>query len=94
MTRFGNWMGQLQSQGRLRGAGRLEDEGRRLSRAQGRLVVDGPYAEAKEAVGGFFIILAKDMAEAVQAAEGCPLLDNEGTVEVRPLQAAPGPQPG
>src|SRR5215831_21031064 len=51
MKQFGEWMAQMQSRGQLRGAGRLEDEGRRLSREHGKLVVDGPYSESKEVVG-------------------------------------------
>ena len=89
MSKFGEWMAQMQSLGQLKGAGRLEDDGRRLSRKQGRLVVDGPYAESKEAVGGYFLVSASDMTAALQIAGGCPLLDNQGTVEVRPLQPAP-----
>ena len=89
MKQFGEWMAQMRSRGQLRGAGRLEDEGRRLSRQHGKLVVDGPYSESKEVVGGYFLVSAADLAQAVEIAAGCPLLDNEGSVEVRQLQPAP-----
>jgi hypothetical protein len=89
MARFGEWMAQMQQRGQLKGAGRLEDDGRRLSRKQGQIVVDGPYVEAKEAVGGYFLVSAPDLARALEIGKGCPILDNEGTVEVRPLQQAP-----
>ena len=46
MSRFGEWMAQMQSCGQLKGAGRLEDDGRRLSRKQGQLVVDGSELES------------------------------------------------
>jgi len=82
-------MAQMQQRGQLKGAGRLEDDGRRLSRKQGQIVVDGPYVEAKEAVGGYFVISAPDLAQAVEIGKACPILDNEGTVEVRQIQQSP-----
>ena len=89
MAKFGEWMIQMQSRGQFKGAGRLEDDGRRLSRKQGKTVTDGPYAEAKEIVGGYFVISAPDLDQALEIAEQCPILENEGTVEVRPIQPAP-----
>jgi hypothetical protein len=89
MTRFGEWMAQMQNRGQLKGAGRLEDDGRRLFRRQGQVVVDGPYVEAKEIVGGYFLIVAPDLAQALEIGKLCPILDNDGTVEVRPLQQSP-----
>jgi hypothetical protein len=89
MSKFGDWMAQMQSRGQLKGAGRLEDDGRCLSRKDGQIVVDGPYAEAKEIVGGYFVISAPDLAQALEIGKRCPILDNEGTVEVRPLMQSP-----
>lgn len=53
-------------------------------------VTDGPYAEAKEQMGGFILIDARDMAEAVTIAGGIPLA-RYGTIEVRPIYAIPRP---
>jgi hypothetical protein len=47
-------------------------------------VTDGPFAETKEALGGFYIINAKDMDEAVEYGAKCPGAKN-GTIEVRPI---------
>lgn len=47
-------------------------------------VTDGPFAETKEALGGFYIINVKDMDEAVEYAAQCPGA-KWGTVEVRPV---------
>ncbi len=47
------------------------------------VVTDGPFAESKELVGGFFIVKANSMEEAVELAKGCPDLPLGGTVEVR-----------
>lgn len=90
MTKFGQWMSQMQSRGQLREVGRLEDEGRVLSGKHGQITVDGPYTEAKEVVGGYFLIAAPDLVHAIEIGKHCPLLENEGTVEVRPIQPEPG----
>ena len=47
------------------------------------VVTDGPFAESKEIVGGFFIVRANTLEDAVEIAKGCPDLPLNGTVEVR-----------
>ena len=54
---------------------------RTLRPGAGRIVTDGPYAEAKEQLGGFYVIDVPDLATAVELAA---LLPREYTVEVRP----------
>src|SRR5262247_2588679 len=46
---------------------------------------DGPYAEAKDIVGGYTLIEARDLGQAVELSKGCPILEADGTVEVRPV---------
>ena len=59
-----------------------------------RLVTDGPFAETKEAVGGFDLIEAASLDEAVEIAAGHPIAAF-GTIEVRPLWGqGPEPTPG
>jgi hypothetical protein len=53
-------------------------------------VVDGPFAESKEAIAGFFIIEVPSFEDAVEIAKGCPGLDCGLTVEVRPVSSEPG----
>jgi hypothetical protein len=53
-------------------------------------VTDGPYAEAKEQMGGFILIDAVDRAEAIEIAAGIPLA-RLGTIEVRPIYEIPDP---
>jgi hypothetical protein len=48
-------------------------------------VVDGPYTESKDTIGGFSIVEARDLDEAVALSHGCPALDGGGSVEVRPV---------
>jgi hypothetical protein len=45
---------------------------------------DGPYVETKEQLGGYYLINAKDLKDAVQVASRIPAARN-GTIEVRPL---------
>jgi hypothetical protein len=57
--------------------------GKLVSGSAGKSVTDGPYTEGKEVVGGFFIIKAKDLDEAVTIAKDCPNYDFGGSVQVR-----------
>jgi len=57
--------------------------GKLVSGAGGKTVTDGPYTEGKEVVGGFFIVNANDINEAVSMAKDCPTYEVGGTVQVR-----------
>jgi hypothetical protein len=54
-----------------------------------RLVTDGPFAETREQLGGFFMIEAESLDEALAVAERIPMA-RQGTVEVRPVIEIPG----
>lgn len=57
---------------------------------QGRVsVTDGPFAETKETLAGFYMIEARDLNEAIQVAAGIPPA-RVGSIEVRPIRALPG----
>lgn len=76
------------------GAQKLEVEGLELDDpAQARVVrvrdgqavvTDGPFAETKEVVGGYFLAECKDLDQAIELAEHVPLV-SRGSVEIRPL---------
>ena len=85
LGRFMSWFEGLQAQGKLKGANPLMQEGKIVSGANGRSVVDGPFAESKEAIGGYFLLTVADMDEAVAIARPCPLLEHGSVVEVRPI---------
>ena len=57
--------------------------GKHVSGKAGKTVTDGPYTEGKEVVGGFFIINAKDMNDAVTIAQDCPDYELGASVQVR-----------
>lgn len=54
-----------------------------------RLVTDGPFAETREQLGGYYVIDAKDLDEAIAIAERVPPV-KYGTIEIRPLMEIPG----
>jgi len=60
-----------------------------------RIVTDGPFAETKEALGGFYLLECKDLDEAIEMAAKIPAA-KRGTIEVRPIwdYAAPGSSAG
>jgi hypothetical protein len=64
----------------------LEREGKLVSGKNGRVVSDGPFAESKEAIGGYFLLRVNTMDEAVAIAKGCPGLAYGIQVEVRPVR--------
>lgn len=85
MQRWMVWMRELEAQGHLRDRGQpLERTGKVVSGKQ-RTITDGPYAEAKDLVGGFTIVDARDLSQAAELAGGCPILEGGGSVEVRPV---------
>ena len=54
-----------------------------------RLVIDGPFAETREQLGGYFLIDAKDLDAAIDVAERLPMA-SRGTIEIRPVVELPG----
>jgi hypothetical protein len=62
----------------------LKTEGRVVNAK--KLITDGPFAEAKEIVGGYSVIQAETIDAAAEQAKGCPIFLRGGSVEVRPLQ--------
>ena len=89
IERYMGWIEKLRREGHFVAGEPLDETGKVLSGKDGNTITDGPFTEAKEEVGGYFIIRAKDFAEAVELSKGCPIFVNNGTVEVRPIQAVP-----
>jgi hypothetical protein len=55
------------------------------------LTTDGPFAETREQLGGFYLVEAKDLDEAIKLATGIPAV-RTGSIEVRPIMPTPPPQ--
>ena len=77
MQRWGEWMQKVQAEGFP-----LQDAGKVVGK-DGRVVTDGPFAEGKELVGGFYIVTAKDYDAAVEIAQDFPDYDLGSVVEIR-----------
>lgn len=85
MMKWKSWMENLGKDGKFISGQPLE-EGGSVIHGSKKSVTDGPFTEGKEIVGGYLMIKAADLAEAVELSKGCPLLEHEGTVEVRELK--------
>jgi hypothetical protein len=82
MQKWMGWMKDLTASGNFKGGNPLEKGGKVVSQKN---VNDGPFAEAKDVVGGYLLVEAKDLNDAIELSRGCPILPVGGTVEVRPV---------
>ena len=88
LDRWNAWIDELAQRAGMRVGHPLQPEGRVVGKKKASRTMDGPYAEAKELVGGFVIVEAADLDGATELAEACPLLEFGMTVEVRPVAGA------
>jgi hypothetical protein len=95
IEKYNAWSGKLAASGKLLGGHKLKEEGgKQVARAKDRLsVVDGPYTETKEVVGGIFLIEAGDYDEAVRLTSDCPHLAY-GRIDVRQIDPMVRPKAG
>lgn len=84
IQRYVSWRQKIQQNGRKVQGHKLTDgEGRVMRGAAGHTkITDGPYAEAREVIGGLFIVEARTYEEVVELSKDCPHLDF-GTIEIR-----------
>src|SRR5438270_6970461 len=85
MDQFMAWFERLKQEGKVKAGQPLERTGKIVSGKNGRIVADGPFAESKEAIGGYFLLQVDDLEEAVAIAQQCPGLEHGAIVEVRPV---------
>jgi hypothetical protein len=80
--KWNDWFGGIAAQGKLNNLGiRLSNEGKILK--PGGVITDGPFVEIRELLNGFIVVKAENMEDAVTLAHGCPMLDVNGSVEIR-----------
>lgn len=79
------WFRRLTDEGTAIAGNPLEQEGKVVSGQNGRVVSDGPFAESKETIGGYFLLKVDTLDEAVAIAQQCPGLPYGIRVEVRPV---------
>jgi hypothetical protein len=85
MSQWTAWYDRLVDQGKIISAHPLLDEGKIVTWKKGQTVAEGPFAESKEAIGGYFLLQIADQEEALEIAKECPALKYGMTVEVRPV---------
>ena len=85
MQQWQKWIGDIAAKGQFAGPNRLLPEGKTIK--PGNVISDGPYAEVKEVIGGYLIVKAKSLDDAVAVAKSCPGLLTGGNVEVRSVMS-------
>ena len=85
MQKWIAWMKELGEKGNLKDQGHPLERTGKLVKGQQKVVTDGPYPEAKDIVGGYTLIDARDLDHATELSKGCPIFEVGGLVEVRPI---------
>ena len=85
MQKWMSWLKGLGDSGHLKDQGQPLEPGGKVVKGKTKTITDGPFAEAKDLVGGFTLVEARDINEAVELSKGCPILEEDGAVEVRPI---------
>src|SRR5262245_27837382 len=75
MASWTTWIENFSTQGRFTGGQALAGEGK-VMRGAKRVITDGPFAEAKDLVGGYLIVKAGSLDDATELARGCPIFEN------------------
>jgi hypothetical protein len=79
------WIDRLAAQGKAAPGHALERKGATVFGKNGRLVSDGPFAESKEAIGGYLLLNVETIEEAIAIAQSSPALAYGTSIEVRPV---------
>ena len=85
MMKWKIWMEGLGKAGKFVSGQPLSKDGSVINGSK-KTVTDGPFTEGKEIVGGYLMIKADDDADAIELSKGCPLLEHDGTVEIREIE--------
>jgi hypothetical protein len=84
MMKWKAWIDKIAAQGKYVGGQPLQPHGKVLAGKQ-KKITDGPFAESKEILGGYFQIKADSYEEAVEISKDYPGFENDGSVEVREI---------
>jgi hypothetical protein len=79
------WIEKLMARGKAKPGHALQRKGATVSGENGRIVSDGPFAESKEAIGGYLILNVETLEEAITIAKSSPNLAFGTSIEVRPV---------
>ena len=90
LKKWMDWKETLEKNGHSKQFGERLDITGKVVRGRSKSVTDGPFVEVKDAVGGYILVDAQNMDQAVEVARGCPILENDGSVEIRPVISMQG----
>jgi hypothetical protein len=79
------WIEELIAQGKVKPGHALQRKGATVSGKNGGIISDGPFAESKEAIGGYLILNVQTLEEAIDIAKANPSLSYGGSIEIRPV---------
>jgi len=79
------WIEGLTAQGKAKPGHALQRKGVTVSGKNGRVVLDGPFTESKEAIGGFLLLNVETLEEAIAVAKSSPNLSYGTSIEIRPV---------
>jgi len=87
MKKWMDWKDMLEKNGHTKQLGERLDGTGKVVRGKAKSVTDGPFVEVKDSIQGYMLVEAKDADQALELAKGCPILDGDGSVEIRPFVA-------
>src|SRR5215831_13025596 len=85
MQKWMAWLKDLTDKGHVKDPGHPLETGGKLVQGAARTITDEPFAEAKDIIGGYTLVEARDITQAAELSKGCPIFDAGGYVEVRPV---------
>jgi len=91
-----DWIAGITAQNKFNGGNGLPFDGAKVVRTRNAkpIVTNGPFGDIKETIGGYIVVKAETIDEAVEFAKGCPVLQGEGnSVEVRRIARRDGLHP-
>jgi len=84
LAKWKEWIDSIAAKGKYVAGQPLQRDGKVVAGKQ-KKITDGPFAEGKEIIGGYFLIKAENLEDAVDMSKGCPSFEYGGSVEVREI---------
>lgn len=85
MKQWMDWKDALEKNGHLKQVGERLDGAGKVVKGKAKTITDGPYVEVKDSIQGHMFVEAKDLDHAVELSKGCPILESDGSVEIRAI---------
>src|ERR1700674_4688100 len=80
MQKWMTWLKDLGQKGHIKDQGQPLERAGKLVKGKSKAVTDGPFAEAKDVVGGYTLIEARVLDQGVELSKGCPIFETDGAV--------------